>query len=204
MLSFTGFTLMRASLYQIYEGRVFDRISQQHQVRQGKSRPATVQSESKPHPLLRLIPPVRGEPLARIEIPSVGLNTLVLEGDDTRTLRLGPGHIPGTALPGEAGNVGIAGHRDTFFRRLRYIEKDDIITVRTAAESYSYRVETLRVVAPSEVTVLGPTVDNTLTLVTCYPFSYVGLAPERFIIRARQLPSSRHYPVRSGNKIKTG
>jgi sortase A len=129
------------------------------------------------------------EPIARLQIPSVGINTLVLEGDDGHALRLGAGHIPGTALPGEEGNVGIAGHRDTFFRPLRKIEQNDSITLETQDAVYTYRVDAIEVVDPSLVALLQPTPNNTLTLVTCYPFYFVGAAPERFIVRAHRLSS---------------
>jgi sortase A len=133
------------------------------------------------------------EPIARLQIPSVGINTLVLEGDDDHALRLGAGHIPGTALPGEEGNVGIAGHRDTFFRPLRKIERNDSITLETPDAVYTYRVDAIEVVDPSLVALLQPTPDNTLTLVTCYPFYFVGAAPERFIVRAHRLSSPKDH-----------
>ena len=94
------------------------------------------------------------------------------------------GYIPGTALPGEAGNVGLAGHRDTFFRQLRDIRPDDEIRVATPDGIFSYRVERTLIVNPTDVWVLDPTSTATLTLVTCYPFTYIGSAPQRFIVRA--------------------
>jgi sortase A len=108
----------------------------------------------------------------------------VRTGSDARTLQLAVGHIPGTARPGEDGNVGLAGHRDTFFRRLRDIEPDDRIRIVTPSGTYDYRVQRTDVVEPSDVGVLERTTEPSLTLVTCYPFTYVGSAPERFIVRA--------------------
>ena len=105
-------------------------------------------------------------------------------GSDARTLQLAVGHIPGTALPGEAGNVGLAGHRDTFFRRLQNIRPDDEIRLTTPDGFFTYRVRRTVIVQPRDVWVLDPTDEPTLTLVTCYPFSYVGSAPQRFIVRA--------------------
>ena len=106
-------------------------------------------------------------------------------------LSLAPGHIPGTPLPGEAGNVAIAGHRDTFFRPLRFIRRNDTINVTTDRGEDQYRVVSTSIVAPSDVQVLYPTGRDTLTLVTCYPFDYVGPAPKRFIVRAERFAGAR-------------
>lgn len=113
---------------------------------------------------------------------------MVMEGIDSRTLRHAVGHIPGTALPGLQGNVGIAGHRDTFFRELQSLRKEDEITLTTLHGSYRYRVDSTLVVEPREIWVLKDTGEAILTLVTCYPFNYVGPAPQRFIVRARKIP----------------
>jgi sortase A len=123
-------------------------------------------------------------PLAQILIPRIGLSAVVLEGDDDRTLRLGPGHIAGTAIPGQAGNIAIAGHRDTFFRPLRKVRVGDEITLVAHGGRLRYRVTSLRVVSPDDVSILDPTVRSSLTLVTCYPFWVLGPAPDRFIVRA--------------------
>ena len=112
---------------------------------------------------------------------------MVSEGIRPHTLVRAAGHIPGTAFPDEPGNVGIAGHRDTFFRKLSGIRKEDLITLTTPVGSYRYSVEWTRVVAPEDVAVLNPSRAATLTLVTCYPFSYLGPAPQRFIVRARRI-----------------
>src|SRR5699024_9744487 len=119
-----------------------------------------------------------------IEIPRLRVSAVVLAGSDASTLRHSVGLIPGTALPGMAGNVGLAGHRDTFFRRLKDVQPDDEVIVTTERGVYRYRVEGTQVVNPSDVWVLDPTATPTLTLVTCYPFSYIGSAPQRFIVRA--------------------
>jgi sortase A len=103
---------------------------------------------------------------------------------DARTLRSAVGHVPETALPGEPGNAAFAGHRDTFFRKLRHVRKGDRIVVTTPDGVYDYVVRETRVVPPSDVSVLEPTAEQSLTLVTCYPFDYIGSAPERFIVRA--------------------
>jgi sortase A len=128
--------------------------------------------------------------VGRIEIPAVGLATRVLEGSNAPTLRLAVGHIPGTALPGSSGNVGLAGHRDTFFRPLRRIKLGDEIRFTTAAGTFKYRVVSLRVVLPNAVEVLNATQQPTLTLVTCYPFDFIGTAPQRLIVHAEMVPDS--------------
>jgi len=125
-----------------------------------------------------------GAVVGRVEIPRVGVSAIVREGDDTRTLRGAVGHIPGTAFPGDRGNAALAGHRDTFFRGLRDIRKGDDILLSTSAGDVPYVVRNTRVVEPTDVSVLTPTSQSTLTLVTCYPFNYIGAAPRRFIVQA--------------------
>jgi len=134
--------------------------------------------------------PPRPAQVAKIEIPAIGLATTVLEGDDERTLHLAVGHIPGTALPGPSGNVGLAAHRHTFFRPLQKISMGDLIRVSTVAGTFQYRVVSLRVVLPTAVEVLNNTQRPTLTLVTCYPFDFIGDAPNRFIVHAEMVPAS--------------
>jgi sortase A len=128
--------------------------------------------------------PETGTPLAELSIPRIGLSVVVMEGSDEHTLRRGLGHIETTPLPGESGNVAIAGHRDSFFRPLRNIQVGDDIWLNTPKEPVHYRVSSFRVVNPTEVSVIDPTTDAVLTLVTCYPFYFVGSAPDRFIVRA--------------------
>jgi sortase A len=123
--------------------------------------------------------------VGRLEVPRLHLSVVAREGVDTRTLRGAAGHVPGTALPGEAGNAAFAAHRDTFFAPLRFVRKGDAVTVTTPEGQFHYVVSSTRVVDPDDVTVLDPTKDPTLTLVTCYPFDYFGSAPQRFIVRAR-------------------
>src|SRR5580658_1415067 len=125
--------------------------------------------------------------IGRLEIPRLGLSVVLIEGDDPRTLRRAVGHIPGTPLPGQPGNVALTGHRDTFFRPLRNIRASDIIVVTTLQGEYRYRVVSTRVVRPDNVAVLNPSENEILTLVTCYPFYFVGAAPDRFIVRAERL-----------------
>lgn len=127
-----------------------------------------------------------GSTLGRIEIPRIGLAVMILEGVDEGTLRRGIGHIPGTPLPGQEGNAAIAGHRDTFFRALRNIRKGDEILLTTLAGSYRYQVRATKVVDPEDTDVLDASRDHILTLVTCYPFNFIGSAPQRFIVRAQK------------------
>ncbi len=133
----------------------------------------------------------RPQALALLEIPRLGLTVPVLEGTDELTLNRGVGHIEGTALPGECDNVGIAGHRDGFFRVLKDVTDGDTIELQTLRETLNYTVEDIRIVLPEAVQVLAPTGTPVLTLVTCYPFYYVGNAPERYVVRAR-LTSEGH------------
>jgi sortase A len=127
---------------------------------------------------------VDGELLGRLVIPRLNLRAVVREGAGEGTLDVALGHIPGTALPGQSGNVGIAGHRDTLFRGLRAIADDDLIQLQTTAGTFNYRVASTDIVKPSDVEVLRATAKPELTLVTCYPFYYVGSAPNRFIVKA--------------------
>src|SRR5262249_23621796 len=129
-----------------------------------------------------------GQVLGRFTIPRLGLSSMVREGDDETTLSLALGHIPGTALPGQKGNVGVAGHRDPVFRALRQIQKDDVIQFETLQGTHFYEVDSTRIVQPDDVAVLKPGKAPSLTLVTCYPFYYVGSAPERFIVSAHEVP----------------
>jgi sortase A len=112
---------------------------------------------------------------------------MISEGIGRRTLQHAVGHVPGTSLPGLQGNVVLAGHRDTFFRGLRNIHPDDEITLTTLDGSHLYRVDSTQVVEPDDTELLGATRDDFLTLVTCYPFYFVGPAPKRFIVRARRI-----------------
>ncbi len=124
--------------------------------------------------------------IAWLDVPRLHISTAVLEGDDDLALRLGAGHIPGTPIPGAPGNVGIAAHRDTVFRSLGGIEPQDRIRLRTAEGDWEYTVESTRIVRPSNVSVLASSGQSELTLVTCYPFRYVGAAPLRFIVHAKR------------------
>jgi len=122
--------------------------------------------------------------LARLRVPRLNLEVPVLEGVDARTLRRGAGWIPGAARPGETGNIGIAAHRDTFFRPLREVRTGDRIELETLDRRQSFVVRSVYVVEPDHLQALRPTAEPTLTLVTCFPFDYIGPAPRRYIVQA--------------------
>jgi len=123
--------------------------------------------------------------IGRLEIPRLNVSVMVMEGDDDATLARAVGHVSGTALPWESGNAVMAGHRDTFFRPLKDLRSGDAIRMTTTRGTFDYHVVRTEIVKPDDVSSLAPTSVRTLTLVTCYPFTYVGPAPERFVIHAR-------------------
>jgi sortase A len=194
-LSCVGFVLVDARLFQADQSRRF-------QLALGGSKPPIIGDQPLHASAISLKPAVsdsvRAEPmdmartgdtpLGRIEISAIGLAAMIMEGTDARTLRRAVGHIPGSPLPGEQGNVAITGHRDTFFRPLLNIRKDDEIRLTTLRGSYRYLVDSIRVVEPEDTEVLNNSDDAILTLVTCYPFYFVGPAPKRFIVRAHRIP----------------
>lgn len=131
--------------------------------------------------------PRPGEPIGRLEIASAGVSGIVSPGTDDGTLRHSIGWIEGTALPGERGNMALAAHRDTFFRGLRRAQLADVVTLRTPEGTYRYRIDAFRIVHPDEVDVLASRDEPALTLITCYPFDYLGSAPLRYVVHARQI-----------------
>ena len=126
----------------------------------------------------------KGEAMAIITMPRLGIEAPIFRGTDDLTLNRGVGWIPGTARPGAEGNSGIAAHRDGFFRDLKDVAVGDVIELRTRDQLQTFEVRDWKIVEPTSVEVLAPTADPTLTLVTCYPFYYIGSAPHRFIVRA--------------------
>jgi sortase A len=193
-MSYCATVLLDKWLFQAYQTWRFERALKDAQtsartIQQPASSPLPAQAEADRARAVSFgIDGLAGSPLGRIEISSIGLAAMIMEGIDGRTLRHAVGHVPGTPLPGQQGNVVITGHRDTFFRGLRNIHKDDEITLTTLHGSYRYRVDSTQVVEPKDTEVLDNSVDNTLTLVTCYPFYFVGPAPKRFIVRAHRIP----------------
>ena len=185
LLGVAGVFYSSAFLYQRYLSRRFQAEQSPARVPDAASEHQKKAGSSSSHREVQPISP--GQTVARLEIPRLGISVMVLEGVDAATLQRGVGHIPGTSLPGPAGNVGLAGHRDTFFRPLKDIRTGDEIRLTTPESTYEYRVRASEVVEPRDTWVLANTEDPTLTLVTCYPFSYIGPAPKRFVVQALPL-----------------
>lgn len=175
-LGYAAYVVVDAHAYQAYEQSKFENVSR----------------NEPPAPL------VEGGVLGEIQVPRLHLKAIVVEGDSNTILRRAVGHIPETALPGEPGNVALAGHRDTFFRPLRNIRLGDSITLQTSNGAFQYLVESTEIVPATAVEILDATPRRTLTLITCFPFDYVGPAPKRYVVRARELlsPSTEPLPPR--------
>jgi sortase A len=170
-------TNVASTVWQAWANRVFDLEVREREI--GEVPPAT----SSGPPATR-----DGSLVGRLAIPRLHLSAMVREGVGENTLSLALGHVPGTAVPGQKGNVAVAGHRDTIFRSLRGIRKYDLIRFETPSSgSYLYQVSSIEIVDPTDVSVLQASADSELTLVTCYPFYYIGSAPERFIVKAREV-----------------
>jgi sortase A len=131
--------------------------------------------------------PLAGAAIGSLEIPRLGLSAIIAEGDDPATLKVAVGHLPDTPLPWRDGNSALAGHRDTFFRPLQHIQVGDELRVSAPEGDFRYEVRQTMVVGPGDLWVLDPAERPTLTLITCYPFRYVGKAPRRFIVRAERV-----------------
>jgi sortase A len=216
-VGYYGYTLANQDVYQAYENWSFDQqiagrshVDFSDYLRErtpfgflvgdanatGKPDIASPPPLSSPHP-------AEGDLLGRVEIPRLNLSAIVREGVDKKTLSIAVGHIPSTALPGQPGNFAIAAHRDTLFRALKDIRRDDVVTFQSSNGTFSYRVEATKIVKPSDVSVISPDggglvsrvisrnsadMAKLLTMITCYPFYYVGSAPKRFIVQARLIP----------------
>jgi len=122
-----------------------------------------------------------------LDVPRLALSVVAVEGDDERTLRVAAGHLPDTPLPWQEGNASFAGHRDTFFRALRELRVGDDLELATTHGTFRYRVTRTLIVAPSDVSVLEPGDATALTLITCYPFTFLGAAPLRFVVQAERV-----------------
>jgi LPXTG-site transpeptidase (sortase) family protein len=136
-----------------------------------------------------------------IEIPRVDVRAMVVEGVDSESLERAAGHLPGTALPGAPGNSVMAAHRDTLFAGLRHVRLGDLITLRTDEREFSYQVSAIDVVTPHSLHVLDPTPHPSLTLITCFPFDFVGAAPMRFVVSATEVgvaAAGRKQPIAGG------
>ena len=188
VLFVTGLGLLGWSTLTVADALMTQRYARRALAAASSAEPPAALPAAADHAIPRPAPAIaRGSPVAVLSIPRLEMSTAVLHGSDEQTLRRGPGHLEGTALPGSSGNMVIAGHRDSFFRPLRDIRRGDDIYVDTAGARYRYRVTSLTVVHPRDVSVLDATAAPTLTLITCYPFWVFGDAPDRFIVRAARV-----------------
>jgi sortase A len=184
---------IQSALYQIIQSRQFEaQVHESMAIEPAVPDPPAPQDAPSPQTrkLLRQWGLIAGldalDPLliGRLEIPRLGLSAMVREGVEPATLGKAVGHVPGTALPGQLGNFVVAGHRDSFFRGLRSIQNNDKIRLRTTGGAFTYHVTALSVVDPNDTQALQVTAARVCTLVTCFPFDYIGPAPRRFIVRA--------------------
>jgi len=171
LLGYCGTSWLDSRLLQIEGGAKLDRLLQH---------PPETAATAAP-----VRGPVHGDLIGRVSIPRLGLSAIVFEGTEDDVLHRGVGHLTGSALPGQPGNVVLAGHRDSYFRGLRNVHKGDVVDVTTEFGSRTYQVASTEVVDPSDIGVEAPTPAPALTLITCYPFNFIGDAPRRFIIRAQ-------------------
>jgi len=165
MLAYAGVAVAYADIYQRYQSWKFEQMS-----------PASAAADLQD-----------GDLVGRLEIPRVGISVMVLQGTEDRTLAIGAGHVPGTPIPGAQGNVAIAAHRDTFFRNLKEIQPGDNIQFSTVYRTYNYVVDSMETVNPDDTRVLETRDSSELTLITCFPFYFVGSAPKRFIVHAKPM-----------------
>ena len=173
-----GAVTFRAAQFQHNESARLDRVvAQRPAERPTIERPRSSSTKRPDHAMI-----------GRLEIPRVNLSVMVVNGDDEATLQVAAGHLPDTPLPWELGNSAVAGHRDSFFRPLSKIKVHDTMTLSTPHGEFHYAVSSVRVVEPNDLSVLAQNGRSSLTLVTCYPFSYVGRAPKRFVVRADHVP----------------
>lgn len=215
-IGYYGYTLTDQYVYQAYENWAFD---QQIAGRPGVTFSDYVREQSPFGFLVGAAPakrsvrtsapgaeptitrPAEGALLGRVEIGRLNLSAIVREGVDAKTLSNAVGHVPSTALAGQVGNFAIAAHRDTLFRALKDIKQDDIVTFQSSTGTYSYKVVATKIVTPSDVSVLrsdgGGIIppqeaggNRLLTMITCYPFYYVGAAPKRFIVEAEMVSNT--------------
>ena len=168
-LAYAGIVFADSQIYQAVEIQKFERAS--------------------PPPIPRTL--AEGDMLGELQVPRLGLKAIVVQGDSTADLRRAVGHLSNSAMPGERGNVALAGHRDTFFRPLRDVRLGDEVRFQTRERSFVYVVESIEVVGPADIRVLETSTGHDLTLLTCFPFHYVGPAPNRFVVRAREVDAAR-------------
>jgi len=179
-LSYYGWSVGDLEIRQMRESRVFDEARSETSIAGAKPRVSAIGRST----------------IGRISVPRLHLRAMVEEGDDNATLSHAVGHVPGTAFPGSVGNIAMAGHRDSFFRGFGDLRRNDEIDIETLHGAFRYRVDQLSVVDPANTSVLAPTTGKTLTLITCFPFHYIGPAPRRFIVQATQISAASSQDVR--------
>jgi sortase A len=171
-------TTLRATIYQLYAKSELDHVAAR-ELPADAWRPSILEPPSPDDSLIGVL-----------TIPSVNLSVAIVEGDDDQALRIAAGHLADTPLPWDEGNSAFAGHRDTFFNPLQDLRVGDEMSLATRHGTFRYRVVVVTIVAPDDLSVLGPTGNVSLTLITCYPFSYLGPAPQRFIVQADRVTPS--------------
>jgi sortase A len=185
-LAYAGGAAAHAGIYQRYQSWKFERARVSATARNLKQAVAA-RKVIEAAVVEEAVDLREGDLVGKLEIPRIGISVMVLQGLEEDTLILGAGHVPGTPLPGAEGNVAIAGHRDTFFRKLEGIQPGDSIQVATLRRTYEYVVNSTEIVDPEDTQVMESRARPELTLITCYPFYFVGAAPKRFIVHARPL-----------------
>ena len=180
LLAYVGWAYGSMYFEQRRLAREFER-QQERQQQASAAAPAPVSAE---------------DTLTRLSVPKINLESVVVEGTNHRALLLGPGHLEDTPAPGENGNAVISGHRDTFFRHLNDLQAGDDVVVQRAGTTFHYRVTGKRVVEPTDVSVIAPTRDPEMTLITCYPTYYIGPAPKRLVVFSRLVPETSQSATR--------
>ena len=173
-LAYAGGTAAYAGIYQRYQSWKFER-----EVAAPRVIKAAIVEEA--------VDLREGNLIGKLDVPRIGISVMVFQGMEEETLIVGAGHVPGTPLPGAEGNVAIAAHRDTFFRKLAGILPGDSIQVATVRRTFEYIVDSTEIVDPEDTRVIESRARPELTLITCYPFYFIGAAPKRFIVHARPL-----------------
>ena len=185
-LAYAGGTAAYAGIYQRYQSWKFER-ARMSAIERNLKQEVAVPQIIKAAIVEEAVDLREGDVVGRLEVSRIGISVIVLQGIEEDTLISGAGHVPGTPLPGAEGNVAIAAHRDTFFRKLRGIRPGDSIQVATVRRTYEYVVDSTEIVDPEDTQVMESRARPELTLITCYPFYFVGAAPKRFIVHARPL-----------------
>lgn len=171
LIAWCGFGAVQAKVYQTRESSTLDRIVD-------KKKPVAPRSAK-----------AKNQLIGRLEIPRLKMSVMVADGDDEKTLRTAAGHLPDTPLPWEFGNSAVAGHRDGLFRPLRGVRVTDRMRLTTPRGNFQYVVSNIRIIEPNDLSVLVTKGQSSLTLITCYPFNFIGQAPKRFIVQADHVPS---------------